>query len=309
MTEREVQIEGRSCLFNAAFARPAKQSCNAHHLLAIHESIKPNLQRGLARLRTPRLAPVFAFCFSIASFICAFAYAGDVELPKQRFETLEEYAKYREAARAHFQQRCMRDAREKIYRSVNEVQGLLIKHPRRAPSDFDLADRYWMGDPYGLIMHPPVEISRYLRDLDGNDIPTKRRTSRPGFEFVETPSKEGSGFIVHRLSADGETILAEISAAQRSRYAVLREDVSTNEDRQFWVAGGRLAIVDLTTGEVLGERIGYVFEAGFGSTSGARRPWLFAQRNACPPISRNAAIDRVFVEKVLRPAAGGTRGR
>jgi hypothetical protein len=55
------------------------------------------------------------------------------------------------------------------------------------------------------------------------------------------------------------------------------------------------------SGELLGERVGYVFEAGFGSTSAGRRPWLFAQRNACPPIPMNAAIDRVFVEKVLKP--------
>lgn len=223
--------------------------------------------------------------------------------------SLQDFAKYREAAWAHFQKRCKGNAKEAVYRMITNVEGVFLLKPREEPSEANLRDQYWMGDPYGLILYPPAEILRYLSDLNENDISTTRRTSRRGFSYVETPNSGGSDFLVHRLSSRRDKIVTEVSGVRMSRYAVIREDISTKDDRYYWVAGGRLAVTDLSSGEVLGERIGYVLEAGFGSTSGARRPWLFAQDFACPPIRRNVASDRLFIQKVLKPTIGDVDGK
>lgn len=157
-----------------------------------------------------------------------------------------------------------------------------------------------MGDPYGLVMYPPAEISRYLNFLNLNGRPTKERTARKGFDYVITNSESG-GFLEYRLDESNENLVVKPIETQPSRYSIVWRDISTDEDRNYWVAGGSLQIVDLSTMELLGERVGYVFESGFGSTAGGRVPWLVARRNACPPILRNYPIDRHFVERVLRP--------
>ena len=234
-------------------------------------------------------------------------HANDVEIPKQT-RTPEEFAKYREAARAHFQKRCKENAGEKIHRTIEDVEGIFLAKPRKRPTELDLKDQHWMGDPYGIVLYPPAEISRYLSYLDDNDISTTKRTLRPGYAFVEVPSANGSEFIRHRLGGTRDKTASERSVVRQSRYAVIRDDISTREDRTYWVGGGRLAVVDLSTNEVLGERIGYVLEPGFGSTAGARRPWLFAEGVACPTIKRNVAIDRLFVQKILRPSRAPDTG-
>ena len=211
-----------------------------------------------------------------------------------------ESAKYREAAWAHFRKRCKEKAGEKISQVIEDVEGIYLQRPREKPKESDLRDQYWMGDPYGLVLYPPAEISQYLRDLDSNGIPTVKSTEHGGFRFVETPSV-GPGFLRHEIDDVGGKVVTLHSDIRHSRYEVSWEDISISEDRKYWVAGGRLKVLDLSTNEVLGERVGYVIETSFGSTAGGRRPWLIAQRNACPPIRRNAAVDRLFVQKVLKP--------
>jgi len=137
--------------------------------------------------------------------------------------------------------------------------------------------------------------------LNSNDFPTVKDTDRRGYRFVETPNPKGEGFLRYRLSNDNEKLEHEEIGMLESRYMVRQEDISTSEDRSFWVAGNRLSIIDMKSRQVLGERVGYVFESGFGSISGGRRPWLIAQDNACPPIARNSPINRLFLEKVLIP--------
>jgi hypothetical protein len=255
------------------------------------------------RLPRARLRKVGAATMVLAMFGIPSAIYMQQSIAQERTAAARrtEQQRFREAAWAHFRKRCAENAGEKIYRTANDVKGIYLLKPRSEPSEWDLKDQYWMGDLYGLVLYPPAEISRYLSDLDDNDISTKKRTSRPGFGFVEALNPRGSGFFVHRLGSSRDKIVTETAETRQSRYAVTRDDISTKEDRSYWVAGGRLAVTDLMTGEVLGERIGYVLEPGFGSTSGGRRPWLLAQNVACPPIKRNAAIDRLFVQKVLRP--------
>ncbi len=138
-------------------------------------------------------------------------------------------------------------------------------------------------------------------------------TQTPGarYRYVEVEDESG----IHRFTT---SLAATESLAQwrggtrlpidknlvgrfKARYAIEWEDVSTTEDRDHWIAGGALRITDRLTGELLGERIGYLLDTGMGSTDGYRSPWSWARAYsaACPGISDH---NRVFVEKVLKPA-------
>ena len=91
------------------------------------------------------------------------------------------------------------------------------------------------------------------------------------------------------------------------------DDISTHEDRQHWIAGSSLKVIDLETDDVIAERIGYMVDRAQGSRAGNRSPWLFAADTACPDFHRNpnssirngaaAQMGQTldFVEQVLRP--------
>ena len=114
-------------------------------------------------------------------------------------------------------------------------------------------------------------------------------------------------FIVDRIPAPGKP----------PRYGVTYDDISTREEREYWIAGSSLKVVDLETNEVIAERIGYMVDWAQGNRASQRSPWLFAADNACPDFYRNyknlkqgphahasmaqshQTLD--FVEKVLKP--------
>lgn len=100
------------------------------------------------------------------------------------------------------------------------------------------------------------------------------------------------GFGFDRVPADGDP----------PRYGITYDDISTKEDRDFWIAGSSLRIVDLTSGETIAERIGYMMDPGQGSRGGGRQPWLLAADRACPPFL--ARFERI-VERV--PGASAQR--
>ena len=98
------------------------------------------------------------------------------------------------------------------------------------------------------------------------------------------------------------------------RYGVTYDDISTREERDYWIAGSWLKVIDLKTNEVVAERIGYMMDRGQGNTSGGRAPWLLAADNACPSFFRNPNLPpnghgsraqsrqaQDFVEKTLKP--------
>jgi hypothetical protein len=97
-----------------------------------------------------------------------------------------------------------------------------------------------------------------------------------------------------------------------SRYGITWEDISTKEDRDYWIAGGKLAVVDLKTGEVAGERVGYVMDPTFGSTAQGRRIWLavgFIPEAFCPRFEMHSHRNTEFVAKVLKATGEKAHGQ
>jgi site-specific recombinase len=105
----------------------------------------------------------------------------------------------------------------------------------------------------------------------------------------------------------------QVANTPAPRFGVTYDDISTREEREYWIAGSSLKVIDLETKEVIAERIGYMVDVFQGSKAGARSPWLLAADHACPSFQRNSVRPPVhssvsqlrqtqrFVEKVLRP--------
>ena len=80
------------------------------------------------------------------------------------------------------------------------------------------------------------------------------------------------------------------------------DDITTREERDVWIAGSSLRVIDLETNEVMAERIGYMMDPAQGNTSGGRAPWSYATDNACPPFSGGQVQQTEdFVETILKP--------
>lgn len=216
------------------------------------------------------------------------------------------------AAMSHFEMRC-KTAGERINRKIADVEGVFLMRPRLTPINF--SDQYALDDPYGYAGTGDDYIRLFLRGRPNKPLSIGEKASsrdlvRYGFVELEvgeprriyrytTPmGKFESEFITRN---GGGTIPVERRevAARQARYGITWEDISTKEDRDTWVAGSLLRIVDLQTNEVIAERIGYMIDRGLGDMSGGRSPWTFARDTACPRLDERAFyfFDRVLVPK------------
>jgi hypothetical protein len=255
-----------------------------------------------------------------------------------------EFRNRQATAQSMFAERC-KTAGEKIYKTVENVEGVYLMKLR--PSEINYGDQFKMDDPYGRDFGGEAYFGAFLRgryEAESKDIPTGA-PPRYGYLYVEAlDPKDGQRYrytggmkIVGKKDTTAPAIQFELqrnpnydinnyayvlnkilSTGQTPRYGVTYDDISTHEEREYWIAGSSLKVVDLQTKEVIAERIGYMVDWAQGSTAGQRSPWLFAADNACPDFYRNyenlvragrsngaggqtnQTLD--FVEKVLKPS-------
>lgn len=233
-------------------------------------------------------------------------------------------------AEAMFQERCKASG-EKIYKTVDGVEGIFLMKIRPEKSNF--ADQFALDDPYGNDLGGNAYIQSFLRgffEANGHraEVPKPNSPLHMAYSYIEAVDPGDSKRyrytgsikeVVHTSSimmgGDGKTkfktkdfVLDRIPAAgQPPRYGVTYDDISTREEREYWIAGSSLKIVDLQTNEVIAERIGYMMDRGQGNTSAGRSPWLVAANSACPSFSSMYGAraqllqTQNFVEKVLKP--------
>lgn len=229
-------------------------------------------------------------------------------------------------AYAHFQARC-KGAGEKVSRIVDNVAGVVWMKWR--PKEFNQNDQYRLNDPYGQDCGGEDCVEGLLTVTQGLELdPTRKMSSNyvspyRGFRFVEsTDPSDGKLYRYERRfyrphdrdpkwATDlvrTELVKTEI-AGPSARYGITWEDLSTREDRDRWIAGSSLKVIDLQTNEVIAERIGYMFDRGLGNQSGGRQPWSYAAFTACPEFGRSEAgypmlfsRTRMFIWSVVRPS-------
>ena len=223
----------------------------------------------------------------------------------------------KEAAQiAHFNERC-KSAGEKIYEKVSGVEGILIMKRRVVPRDVDYQDQYSLWDPYGTSPSEAEYPAAYLNDLrfEGYRSVGVRLEPIKGFRFVEllANSKADPVSVIYRRYSFVEDQVGERVRDEKgnlvlkddpvqtpqSRYGITWDDISTPEDRNLWVAGGRLRVVDLGTNKVIAERVGYLREPSLGSLANNRLAWSYGEAYACPPLISGAYKDIFFLSKVL----------
>ncbi len=223
-----------------------------------------------------------------------------------------------------FQERCKKSG-EFIHRTAENVDGVLLMKLR--PQSQNFADQFAMDDPYGHDIGGDGYITNFLHGRNASGSLVEQDAIANGYRYVEViDSMDGKRYrytgsikeVSHTSSiligGDGKTtfktkdfVLDKTPASDPApRYGVTYDDISTREEREYWIAGGSLKIVDLQTNEVIAERVGYMMDRGQGSTSGGRSPWLLAARHACPsfpvaPGGNPFKMDqtRNFVETVL----------
>lgn len=231
---------------------------------------------------------------------------------------------------AMWQERC-KTAGEKIHRTVEGVEGIYLMKLR--PSEINYGDQFRLDDPYGHDTGGEGYIQNFLmmRDVPGaaqHDV-----VDGGGFQFIEAlDPKDGQRYrytggmkTVRKMDVTHPNIQALLTrdpnydlniygfvldkvqvTGQAPRYGVTYDDISTREEREYWIAGSSLKVVDLQTNEVIAERIGYMVDWAQGSRVGGRSPWLLAVNNACPKFPGRQTVQihqtRNFVQKVLKPS-------
>lgn len=269
----------------------------------------------MARFPLPKPLPALLLCLSLL---------GACSSGLQVAQSSERQAK----AMAMWQVRC-KTAGEKIYKTVENVEGI---HLMKIRTTTNFGDQFKLDDPYGHDSTGDTYILSFLQGFyhQRNEAPVPGSPPRTGYRYVEaqdaTDGKryryrgriEQPGLTDTRYSADYKRFVMEKTEATSSapRYGVTYDDISTQADREYWIAGSSLKVVDLQTNEVIAERVGYMVDWAQGSQAGQRSPWLFAADNACPgfqwnpgfqvPSGRGAGEQGgqtlTFVEKVLKPS-------
>lgn len=235
-------------------------------------------------------------------------------------------------AEVMFAERCKK-AGVSIIRTAENVEGIFLMKIR--PDGINFGDQYRMDDPYGLDVGGDGYIRAFLKGRNSKGDVSDLETVSNGYRYVEAIDEKdgkryrytGSRKVVGRKDATAPNIRRHLqlnpaydlnnyafvldkvlAPGSAPRYGVTYDDISTREERDYWIAGSSLKVIDLQTNEVMAKRIGYMMDRGQGNNSGGRAAWPIAANNACPgfPKAPGGAFQlgqtRDFVETVLKPA-------
>ena len=212
-------------------------------------------------------------------------------------------------ARSLFEAHC-RSAGVQIHRAVDGVEGVLLMR-RRAPATA-VYKQYAMTDPYGDDLNGDGYALSFLWGRNGSGRVESTATSAMGYRYVVMANEDGVGYTRFELGGGtrdegGVLPVLRSPATELPRYGITWEDLSSREDRDHWIAGSRLMAVDTATGEVIAERIGWMWDASLDTEPDARHAWTFAAAHACPAFPLlggqpyRIGQTRTFAEQVLRP--------
>ena len=237
-----------------------------------------------------------------------------------------------ERAEALFAERCKKSG-EFIHRTTDNVEGIFLMKLRSTEKNH--GDQYKMDDPYGSDVTGNGYISLFLLNRDAKGSLVERDGVSGSYHYVEALDPKdgqryryaGSRKAVGRQDATAPNTKVELqrnpnydlniyafvldkapAPGAMPRYGVTYDDISTREERDYWIAGSSLKVIDLQTNEVMAERVGYMMDRGQGDRNSGRSPWLFAEFHACPGFPRTSSghpfkgyQTRNFVEKILKP--------
>jgi len=228
-----------------------------------------------------------------------------------------------ERAKEEVARLCAKDGGDKIYRTVENVQGVfqmrarLPDHSRKpdGTSYNAMSDQYGLEDPYNWAHGDRDDLSGWVGGSTG--YPEKSKGGN-GYWFIEQQPKrgslEGTGYRRSYLSVVNNPPAWKVSSNKGnpiyevkempnvgrllSRYGYLTEDATSQEMRGNWIGSGYIRIFDLQTNELLAERKGYFRAAGDMLPA---MGILWSSAFSCP--SKDPSIGH-FLHSVLKPVSG-----
>lgn len=202
---------------------------------------------------------------------------------------------------AYLKELCAAHGGDKIYKTVDDVQGVFQMKARNPDGDFQWADQYGMVEPWALA-HGDWNFN--LSDLGVRGKGYWFVERQPGHGLTEGPPYQrwvlsstvdkvdssnsdavtnAEGFALERKELKVQTL--------KSRYGYTTEDLTTLDLRKRWIGGGKLTIIDLQTKEVIAEWTDYY------RATGAQVKMAWADGVSC---RRGESIPG-FIRSVLRP--------
>ncbi|MBK8743415.1 hypothetical protein [Propionivibrio sp.] len=241
-----------------------------------------------------------------------------------------EYLAKIKQAEAFYKEKCEKVAGIKIYKTVPDVEGLLLMKIRPERTDRELADPMWPGAAFGEEYYG----DSYLRSFLGYEYPAtgpidpqhrghihtdKRPGGLPGYRWVEViDPKDGQRYrykleykeVTHissiMIGGNGKPFTVKENTLDRTpsplraspRYAVTFEDHVIPEERALWVASSTVKVLDLKTNEVLGEMTRYAIS--YIHSPHYSMPWL--NHSICPYLpGGSGTTTRQFTDQILIP--------
>jgi hypothetical protein len=194
---------------------------------------------------------------------------------------------------AYVQELCEKYGGDKIYKTVDNVEGIFQVKARNPDPEKQWRDQYGMVDPWGLAMGDGAHLKGHI---------ATPYWPKVGYLFLEQINQTlgiNKDYVRSSLKRTdqknhlGRMMLSleeEATNELRSKYGYYIDDISTNEMRRRWIAGGKIKVIELKTKEVLGERTGFLL----GSGKYFQSAW--APKFKCP---EKGLMD--FLVKVVKP--------
>ena len=207
----------------------------------------------------------------------------------------------------YFDHLCKSEAGEFIYKTVENIQGLLQLRLRENPTDYELEHLYAMEDPYGHSVgvrdHPEEHfIQPALGKYQFLEIPLpKSAKAKEGMHYRRFYRNENAYLERdYQTAVNGKfvrvpyVVAEEEVASHRSRYGYTWRGISRPLDRELGIAGAELIVLDLQTNEVLAVRRGFVRSGHMRNATGIW--WVTAQKCS----KESLKTDAQFISQVLR---------
>lgn len=221
------------------------------------------------------------------------------ELKRDQQKAAEKKAEWRkryEPAKARFDRLCQ-NAGEKIYRTADNVDGILLLKVRGDDEKYQSnrynprKDQMWEDAAIESEAAGENYIERFLP-----------RLSMAPYDFADVIQKDGSVIRYSMRRKEHSWIMdKQPNPHSRARYAVTYENDISWENRKHWIAGTTIKIIDTKTNELMAEKTMYAFvpELGYSKFEQNPNPWGRGMR--CPDENSYEQKTVIFVSKVLIP--------
>lgn len=231
-----------------------------------------------------------------------------------------------EAGKALWEEKCRTVAGERIYKTVPDVEGLVLLKVRPEAGPREWADPLWPGAAFareGTAEHYINTFLGYEEAFAFGGVPrpiTKEHrgyintTYKPGpkqhpdYRYVDViDAKDGQRYrytLAYKSRPKSkigwiDTVLDKSPGPDPApRYGVTYEDHVIPEERALGVASSSVRVIDLETSEVLGEMLRYAWSTPANRAN--PNPWLTAYK--CPMHPEDAgSATRMFADQILIP--------